>query len=186
MIFGERVRLRAIERRDLPLFVTWLNDPEVRHGLVLYLPLSMAEEEQWFENMLKSPANEHPLMIEAITEAGWAPLGNCGLFDIDWRIRQAEFGMFIGAKQYWNQGYGTDVVRLILRHGFQTLNLNRIFLRVYANNPRAQRAYEKAGFVVEGRLRQGHFDEGVYHDVILMSVLKDEWLAQQNFKEDFD
>lgn len=58
MIYGERIRLRAIERRDLPFFVAWLNDPEVRHGLQIYLPLSLEEEEDWFTKMLqKSPPN---------------------------------------------------------------------------------------------------------------------------------
>ena len=179
MIYGERIRLRAIERDDLPRFVTWLNDPEVRHGLMMYLPLSQADEEQWFESMIKSPADQHPLMIEIITESGWVALGNCGLFGVDWRVRSAEFGIFIGAKQYWNQGYGTDAVRLMLKHGFETLNLNRIYLRVYGNNPRAERAYEKAGFVTEGRMREAHYDEGSYHDVIMMSVLRAEWEARQ-------
>jgi diamine N-acetyltransferase len=55
------------------------------------------------------------------------------------------------------------------------LNLNRIFLRVYENNPRAIRAYEKTGFVHEGRLRQGHFHNGEYLDVLLMGVLRAEW-----------
>lgn len=177
MIFGERLRLRAIERADLPLFVNWLNDPEVRRGLKMYLPLSLAEEENWYAGMLERPGDEHPLMIEVISEDGWVPIGNCGLFNIDWRIRVAEFGIFIGAKQYWNQGYGTDATRLILQHAFETLNLNRVFLRVYDNNPRAVRAYEKAGYVIEGRLRQAHYDEASYCDIILMSVLRSEWQA---------
>ena len=61
MIYGERIRLRAIERTDLALFTEWLNDPEVRRGLMVHLPFSMAEEESWYENMLKSPQEEHPL-----------------------------------------------------------------------------------------------------------------------------
>jgi diamine N-acetyltransferase len=177
MIYGERVRLRRTEREDLPCFVEWLNDPEVRHGLAIYLPLSLAEEENWFENMLKSPENERPLGIEIVTESGWKLIGNCGLFGIDWRIRMAEFGIFIGAKEHWNQGYGTEVVQLILKHGFNTLNLNRISLRVYANNPRAKRSYEKAGFVEEGIMRQAHYADGEYFDVYLMSVLREEWQA---------
>ncbi|MBN1667868.1 MAG: GNAT family N-acetyltransferase [Anaerolineales bacterium] len=177
MILGERIRLRAIERADLPRFVAWLNDPEVRRGLQMYLPLSQAEEEQWYEEMLTRPVDQHPLTIEVITEDGWVPIGNCGLFGIDWRVRQAEFGIFIGDRPSWNQGYGTDATRLMLQHAFETLNLNRIFLRVYENNPRAIRAYEKSGYVVEGRLRQAHYDEGAYYDVILMSVLRQDWQA---------
>ena len=63
MIFGERVRLRAVERSDLPKFVEWLNDPDVREGVSMLLPLSHAVEENWFDDMLKSPVSEHPLVI---------------------------------------------------------------------------------------------------------------------------
>lgn len=62
-----------------------------------------------------------------------------------------------------------------LKHGFQNLNLHRIYLRVFANNVRAIRSYEKAGFVHEGRLRQAEFRQGQYLDVFFMSVLKSEW-----------
>jgi len=175
MIYGDRIRLRAITRADLPLFVDWFNDPEVTRGLMHYLPFSIEDEEDWFEGMRKRPREEHPFVIEICLEDGWEAIGNCGLFSIDWRIRQAEFGIVIGAKQHWNKGYGTEALRLIAQHGFTTLNLNRIFLRVYENNPRAIRSYEKAGLSREGRLRQGHYDGGQYVDVLLMSILRTEW-----------
>ncbi len=175
MIYGERIRLRAITQNDLPLFVEWLNDPEVTQGLMHFIPFSKEDEEDWFEGMRKRPREEHPLVIDICSEEGWESIGNCGLFGIDWRIRQAEFGIVIGAKQYWNQGYGTEALQLIIQHGFETLNLNRIFLRVYENNPRAVRSYEKSGLSVEGRLRQGHYDNAKYIDVILMSILRSEW-----------
>ena len=175
MIYGERIRLRSIERTDLAQFVEWLNDPEVRNGLMINLPLSLTEEETWYENMLKRPQVEHPLVIEIMTDDGWEPIGNCGLMGFDWQVRQAEFGIFIGAKHYWNQGYGTEAFKTMIRHGFNTLNLNRICLRVYENNPRAIRSYEKAGLAIEGRMRQAHYDEGQFFDVILMSILRSEW-----------
>lgn len=175
MIYGEQIRLRALKREDLPLFVEWLNDPEVIQGLMQILPFSLEDEEDWFAEMRKKPLEEHPLVIETLTEAGWEAIGNCGLFGIDWRIRQAEFGIVIGAKQEWNKGYGTEALGLICRHGFNTLNLNRISLRVYANNPRAMRSYEKAGFVQEGCLRQGHYQDGQYVDVFIMSMLRSDW-----------
>lgn len=175
MIFGERIRLRHTEREDLPFFVEWLNDPEVRRGLMLHLPLSIAEEEQWFENLLTSPQDERPLVIEAKTEDGWTMIGNSSFDNLDWRNRNAELGIFIGDKSYWDQGYGTEVIRLLLQHGFTTLNLHMIYLRVYENNQRAIRAYEKVGFVDEGRLRQMIYKDGEYLDVIYMSVLRTEW-----------
>lgn len=175
MIYGERLRLRAIERSDLELFVKWLNDPEVTRGLTQVIPLSFAAEQNWFEEMLKRPMYERPLMIDICLGEEWLPVGDLGFGTIDWRARSAEFGIVIGEKSYWDQGYGSEAICLLLDHGFGTLNLNRISLRVYATNARARRAYQKIGFREEGILRQAEFRDGRYLDVILMSVLKSEW-----------
>jgi len=181
MIHGERIRLRRNERGDIPKLVEWLNDPDVRRYLSMILPISQANEEQWFENMLKLPGNEQPFGIEIrdITPEGgndhWRLIGICSLVDINWTARSAEVGLFIGEKSYWNKGYGTEVMRLLLRLGFETLNLNRIFLRVDEANKAGIRAYEKAGFVHEGRFRQEIFKNGEYRDKLYMSVLRSEW-----------
>jgi diamine N-acetyltransferase len=181
MIYGERIRLRAVEKADLPAFVEWLNDPEVLHGLLIHNPLSQAEEENWYQRMLERPADEHVLAIDIrlptdINENHtWKLIGSLAFDHIDWRVAAAEFGIVIGDKSYWNQGYGTEAVRLLVRFGFHTLNLNRIFLRVYETNPRAIRAYEKAGFTSEGRERQAEFRNGKYIDVLRMSILRAEF-----------
>jgi diamine N-acetyltransferase len=179
MILGEGVRLRAAERSDLPRFVKWLNDPEVRKGLLLYKPISLVGEEKWFEEMVKRPPDEQVMVIEVPRDGDWIAVGNCGIHRIDWRSRVCELGIFIGEKSYWNQGIGTRVMSLLLKHGFETLNLNRIFLEVFEDNPRAIRAYEKAGFVHEGRKRQAIYQDGRYKDILLMSVLRSEWDQSQ-------
>jgi len=175
MITRERVRLRAPGRDDLPRFVAWLNDPDVRQGLSLYLPLSLDQEQEWYENMLKTPADEHPLVIEIRSGDAWIPVGNCGFHQLDWRNRSAELGIFIGEKSYWSQGYGSEVMSMLLEHGFATLNLNRIYLRVFADNLRAIRSYEKSGFVHEGNMRQAEYHHNQFVDILFMSVLRSEW-----------
>ncbi len=185
MIYGERIRLRRDERSDIPQFVEWLNDPEVRQYLLMNMPISQAAEENWFENMLKLPINEQPFGIEirqVSAEGGddhWQLIGNCSYMDINWTARSAEVGLFIGDKSCWNKGYGTEVMRLLLRVGFETLNLNRVFLRVDEDNKGGIRAYEKAGFVHEGRIRQGTYQNGEYRDMLLMSVLRSEWTLEK-------
>jgi RimJ/RimL family protein N-acetyltransferase len=177
MIYGDRVRLRHVEREDLAQFQKWLNDPEVRQGLSIYLPLSLSEEQNWFENMLKSSIDERPLVIEVKqNDDHWLMIGNSGFHNIEWRHRSAELGIFIGDKSYWDQGYGTEVMKLLLNLGFSTLNLHRIYLCVFEDNPRAIRSYEKAGFVHEGRQRQAEYHNGKFHDVLFMSVLRPEWV----------
>jgi len=181
MIIGNRVRFRGIERVDIPRFVEWLNDPEVVQGLLVHYPISQADEEGWFDRMLARSTDERVMGIE-ISEAApdgggisWKLIGTCAFDHIDWRVHAAEFGIMLGDKRYWNQGYGPEAVRLLTQHGFNTLNLNRIFLHVFETNPRAIRAYEKAGFKLEVRERQAEYKNGKYIDVLLMSMLQDEF-----------
>lgn len=175
MFHGKRIRMRRDERSDLPIFVAWLNDPEVRRFISINFPISQANEEGWFENMLKRPPEEQPFAIEIKEGADWRLIGNCGFFEIDHRTHSAEVGIMIGDKTCWNKGYGTETMRLLLDIGFGTLNLNRIYLRVDRLNAGGIRAYEKAGFVHEGAFRQGTYREGCYEDMLFMSVLRSEW-----------
>ncbi len=177
-LIKSRIRLRAAEKSDIDHFLRWINDPEVTENLMQISPISRAEEERWYDAMLERPANLHILVIEikdSKTPGDWRPIGNCQFIQIDWRNRSAELGIMIGEKSCWNQGYGTETVLLLLEHGFQTLNLHRIWLQVFSKNARGMRAYEKAGFITEGKFRQAHYQHGQYFDVYLMSVLKAEW-----------
>ncbi|MDP1714796.1 MAG: GNAT family protein [Anaerolineales bacterium] len=179
MIYGERVRLRAVEREDVKKFYEWVNDPEVTRGLALYLPMSMTDEENWFNSMKQRDPKEKPLAIEVRKGKGWKLIGNCGVFGIEHVNSSAELGIMIGDKSEWDKGYGSEVMTLLLRHCFETLNLNRAYVRVYTENIRAVRSYEKAGFVLEGRLREAVYKIGKYEDVLFMSVLRSEWVSRR-------
>jgi RimJ/RimL family protein N-acetyltransferase len=182
MIYGERVRLRAAEREDVKSFCVWVNDPDVTRYLSLYLPMSTVDEENWFNAMTQRSQSEKTLVIEVRDGNGWKMIGNCGVFDIDPVSRLGEIGIMLGEKDEWNKGYGTETMLLLVNHCFETLNFNRTYLRVYAENQRAKRAYEKAGFVEEGRLREAAYRQGKYDDVIIMSVLRSEWIARMKEK----
>ena len=179
VIYGKRIRLRAVERSDVEKFHQWINDPEVTEGLALYLPMSMRDEEGWFDGLASRPPQEKPLAIDCLEGTAWRLIGNSGFFDIDPRARSAEVGIMIGDKSDWNKGYGTEAMGLLLRHGFETLNLNRVCLRVYSSNPRAIRSYEKSGFILEGRMREAVYQRGAYGDVLIMSVLRSQWDANE-------
>ena len=179
IIFGKRVRLRAVEHEDVKKFHEWVNDPEVTRGLAMYLPMSLADEENWFNSHAKRDPKEKPLAIEVRKGKTWKLIGNCGVFEIESVNSSAELGIMIGEKSEWNKGYGSEVMTLLVRHCIETLNLNRVFLRVYTDNIHAVRSYEKAGFVLEGRLREAVYKFGKYEDVLVMSVLRSEWMSRK-------
>ena len=179
MIYGERIRLRGAEKDDLPLFFEWVNDTEVIAGLTINLPMAMWEEEEWFANLTKRSTAERPLAVEIRDGDGWRLIGNSGFHDLNTFARSAEVGIMLGDKSIWNQGYGTEVMRLLLKHGFESLNLYRIQLHVYEGNIWAIRAYEKVGFIHEGRKRKAHYKNGIYEDIFIMSVLRSEWKKEK-------
>jgi diamine N-acetyltransferase len=170
MIKGKRVSLRAIERDDLPRYVEWFNDPSVVEYFGQVFPFSLAEEEAWYENMLQ----DRSVRNFAIELEG-RHVGGGGFNRIDPRNASAEVGLFIGLPELWDQGLGFDALSTLVRFGFEQMNLNRIGLRVFAENERAVHLYEKAGFQHEGRWRQAEYRYGRYHDLLWMSVLREEW-----------
>ena len=175
MIIGDTVRLRGIDKEDLPLFVSWLNDPDVRRYLSLYTPLSNAQEEKWFEDLANHCLAEQPLMIEVLDNGKWKALGDISYLNVDQQSRNAELGVFIGDKEFWGKSIGTKAISLMLDHGFKTLNFHRVYLRVFEPNQRGIHCYEKIGFKHEGNMREAYFLDGEYVDVLFMSILKEEW-----------
>ena len=172
-LIGDNVYLRAIEVEDAPCFVEWLNDPEVRCYLARnFPPLNLGREREWIENLYK---DQNRVVFGIVLKTSDKLIGSTGLEGIDWRNRRAGFGIVIGDKTEWSKGAGTEATKLVVRYGFDTLNLNRIFLHVFDRNPRAMRAYEKAGFVKEGMLRQDRYIDGAYRDSIVMGILREEW-----------
>jgi RimJ/RimL family protein N-acetyltransferase len=173
MIRGERIVLRAIERKDLSNYVQWLNDPAVLEYFGQYAPFSLAQEEQWYEQMLQDQKQRN----FAIEFEG-RHIGGAGFGNIDWRNQNAEVGLFIGIPELWDQGFGREVLQALLRLGFDQMNLHRIYLRVFAENNRGIHLYETLGFQHEGRWRHAEFRNGRFQDMLWMGVLRDEWDAR--------
>ncbi|HBY96703.1 MAG: GNAT family N-acetyltransferase [Ardenticatenaceae bacterium] len=167
---GRLVCLRARSLSDVEKFTEWFNDPEVTQFVGNAFPaISPERERELVEGWLDDP---HAFSIET---RGGQLIGNCHLFRVDLRQRTAELGIVIGDKAFWGQGYGTDAITLLLSYAFEHLGLHRVELHYLAFNRRAREAYEKCGFVEEGRRREAVFIRGQWVDSILMSILEREW-----------
>ncbi|NPA31239.1 MAG: GNAT family N-acetyltransferase [Chloroflexi bacterium] len=175
MFYTPRLRLRAVEPEDLEQAWEWVNDPEVHQFITTTWPLSHQDEVEWLERQRRLPLWQRPLSLEARTDEGWRLIGNAALVRIEWPHRWAELAIMLGDKAFWGQGYGTEAVQALTGIAFDILNLHRVQLEVYEYNARARRAYEKAGFRLEGRRREAIFYRGAYHDSLLMAVLRAEW-----------
>jgi RimJ/RimL family protein N-acetyltransferase len=173
-LIGSAVYLRPLEREDARAIVPWFNDPEVTRYTLRYRPMTLAEEEEFLRSQAASPTG---LVLGIAVRADDRLVGVTGLHEVDLRNRHAGFGIILGDKPSWGKGYGTEATRLLVRHAFETLNLNRVWLHVYEYNERGVRVYQKTGFRLEGRLRQDTFRDGRYWDTLVMAVLREEWEA---------
>ncbi|MEO5885430.1 MAG: GNAT family protein [Candidatus Limnocylindrales bacterium] len=172
---GERVYLRPLEPGDADLVSRWYADDRVRK-LIGDPPMSDARRRQRYEDAVKEDGDRvFRFMICGLDDD--TPVGRADVFEIDRANGSCAFGIAIGDPALWGRGLGTDAVNAIVDFAFGELRMERVWLDTDTNNVRAQTAYGKAGFVVEGRLRHAWFQDGIYADDFRMALLRDEWLA---------
>jgi len=179
---GELVRLAAPNpSADAEVLARWMHDSEYMRLLDL-APARLwsathlkAEIEKSWE---KDAPDEFFFLIRALADDRL--IGLIELDGIRWAHGDCWVGIGLGEREYWGKGYGTDAMRVILRYAFAELNLHRVSLSVFEYNSRAVRSYEKAGFAVEGRVRQFLQRDGRRWDMILMGILREEWESRQH------
>lgn len=169
---GERIYLRPLELTDEPLLRRWVNDPDNWKTLGRYLPVNEPQEREFIEGLYKPG---ECIALGIVVRQDDRLIGITGLHRVNAANRAASLGLLIGDPAFQSRGFGTEATRLMVRYGFAELNLNRIALTVYASNQRAIRAYRRAGFVEEGRLRQAFYRNGRYHDELCFAMLRSGW-----------
>lgn len=171
------IKLAPLQPEHVAHFYTWLHDSEVIvYSLSVFQSLKTIEQiDRWFAATLQQA---NTLNLGIYLEETNALIGYAGLSSISATNKSGEYFIFIGEKAAWGKGVGTTVTKQIVHLGFTNYQLNRIMLTVSELNIGGLKAYMKAGFIVEGRLRQAACRQGVFHDKIVMSVLKAEWQPQ--------
>jgi RimJ/RimL family protein N-acetyltransferase len=169
---GKLVRLRPFEPEDADTLWRWHNDPDVMRWLQEGYPEPLAAiRKRWAER----PANCFQRTVFGIeTRAESRLIGVIVLRDATPEHGRAELDVYIGEKDCWNGGYGTDAMRVMCRYGFEFMRLHAIELSVVDENERARHVYRKVGFVEEGKLREAFRRDGKWHDVYVMSLLEGE------------
>ena len=173
MIAGEKVTLRAIEKRDVELLRSWRNHPEMRKYLFSHMPVSEVQQAGWYERTASDSHNQI-LMVEDRTGL---TVGYVQLSHIDHKNRSVEVGIHLSPEAQ-GKGYGRDAFRTLMRFAFREMNMHRVYLQVFDFNSRAIALYEQLGFREEGRFRDAVFREGRYCDVVVMSMLESEFVEQ--------
>jgi RimJ/RimL family protein N-acetyltransferase len=176
---GERVVLRPFLETDLPAMVEAIADPEVGRltGSVnssTAAPDAAFDQERLREWYSTRGGQDDRLDLAIVDRETGDCVGEAVLNEWEPENASCNFRILIGPRGR-DRGLGTEATRLVLAHAFETIGLHRVSLEVYAFNPRAQRAYEKVGFVTEGVRRDALRFDGEWVDSVLMSVLAPEW-----------
>ena len=165
-----RIVLAPITRADGPQLFAWINDPALVRFSAAYRPVHEPSHAEW----LRSLAHRDDAVAFAIrVKKGRRLIGVCQLAGISRVHRSADLQIRIGDERWRGRGIGTEAVRLLVDFAFRDLNLHRVSLQVFRSNARAVRSYERAGFAVEGLLRDAAHVDGRYVDVLVMAVLRD-------------
>jgi len=169
MLEGSKVVLREIGDDDTANIVKWRNSADVIKNFFIQDVLTEEQHRFWLNNKVRTGAVAQFIIIDKETST---PVGSTFLRDIDPKNKKAEYGIFIGESCARGKGLGSEAAVLITDFGFKQLNLNRVYLRVFAHNANAIKSYENAGFTCEGLLRQDIYANDRYNDVVIMSKLK--------------
>lgn len=165
------IYLRALNTDDYKFTFLWRNDIQITSTLGgnTYF-VSEEREKKWVEDhMLNDRKNLYLIICLKLDKT---PIGMVSLTNIDHLNRKAEFAIQVGNKEFQSKGIGKAATKLMLQHGFNQLNLNKIYLTVLQSNERAIKLYESLNFSCDGILRDELFKNGKYYDLITMSILK--------------
>ena len=175
-IDGKRLYLRPPQESDLPLFVRWFNNPEIRVFLGQTHPMTEWSERKWLERLAEK-GNDVVLVIvlKGKMPKQDRPIGTMGLHGIDHKNGLATTGAAIGESDCQGDGYGPEAKMILLEYAFNTLNLRKIYSRVLAFNCNSLKYSEKCGYVLEATLPKHHFRMGRYVDEHILAVYADSW-----------
>lgn len=168
---GERVFLRSLAKADVEgPWLHWFNDQQNTHYMYNgTFPPTAEGQMQFLEQVVNSRSH---LVLAICLKEDQRHVGNVGLHDIDFFTSRAELGVILGDRSVQGQGLGLEAIKLFVAHGFDRLNLHKIYLRVEEGNAAARACFERAGFRVEGMLREEIRHHGAWRNSVYMGLLE--------------
>lgn len=175
---GTRIYLRPPQSTDLEIMVRWMNDPDVRQYIMSQFPMTIRDEERWYEALDHANPRTN-IVLPIILKRGHRLIGTTGIHRINWINRCATTGAILGEVDCRDKRYGSEAKALVLEYAFQTLGLHRINSAILSTNLRSLAYLKRAGYTVDGRRKDAIFHDGKWIDEILLGILADDWRKAQ-------
>jgi len=175
-----RLALRPMALTDAPTVALLAGQREIADTTIsVPHPCSEAQARAWIAARTE-PGNARKELVFAVTlRSNGQLIGAVGLRDIDPDHAKAEMGFWIGV-EFWGQGYATEAARAVVGHAFDALRLNRVCAHHMVRNPTSGSVLGKVGLKPEGLLRQRVRKWGVYEDVVVCAILREDWAVHRN------
>lgn len=176
MMSGTHTALREILEEDLEALRVWRNNPDQRRYFREYRDITPSMQKGWYENTVCR--DDRVRMFAIVEKASGRLLGACGLCYIDWLRHSADFSIYLGADDlYIDDTFAPDAARLLLRYGFEELNLHRVWAEIYDFDSAKRDFLPALGFKLEGRHRETHWSEGRWSDSLFYGLLDREYFG---------
>ena len=168
---GQKVLLRVVEKEDIEFLREMINNAEIEKKVVDWsFPVSKYQQEKWYENQL-----ENKNTIRYIIELDKKPIGLEIIANIDWKNRKASHGIKLYADDVRGKGYGTDVLKTVMKYAFEELQLNRLYTTILEYNQASLKLHKKCGWSEEGIMKESVFKNNKYVNEIQMAILKEQY-----------
>lgn len=179
MLESKRLVLTPLEAEDLPLLVEWRNDPTIAPWFFNALPLTRSGQEEWYRRYLTNRTQQiFIIRLKSELRRGEdgkpfrVPIGTHG-FTLDWENRAAELGNILIIPAYRGNGYASEAEKLVIDYCFDHIGVHKLTGELFADNEAILHVHKKAGFQIEGILRQARYRNG-WRDVVVIGMLCDE------------
>jgi RimJ/RimL family protein N-acetyltransferase len=165
---GQKTRLREKKLMDVRNDYQWQADPELaKLDAAPTLDMSFSVYLLDYSTVVShKDRRRFPLAIETLDGKH---IGNCTCYDIDLKNGEAQVGIMIGDKAYWDQAYGCDAINTLVDYVYKTSGLNRLYLKTLDWNKRAQKCFSKCGFTPCGALKRDGYN------FLLMEMTREQW-----------
>ena len=165
----EKIKIRPIKKSDTDNIVKWRNNPNVLKYFIYQEPITKKGHLNWLKTQVKTK-KVYQFIIHDIENH--KDIGSVYLRDVDLKNSKAEFGIFIGEDSARGKGFGTLATQRILDFAFKEMKLNKVYLRVFAENLNAIASYKKSGFTQEGLFRKDIIIKNKKMDLVFMAIFK--------------
>ena len=177
ILYTKSLILKKMTLKDAEDLFEYASDPEVTKYVTWAPHKSIDDSIDFLKSVLRRYENNEVSEWGIVYKENNKFIGTCGY--VLWvPVHSLAEIAYALSWEYWGKGLVTEAVKEVIKHGFEKMNLNRIYARCFVENIGSQKVLEKVGMKFEGILREQMFIKGKFSDMKIYSILRKEYHEQ--------